>query len=227
MNKLKAQIMEMKQEIEELRATKLHMEARIRTEVAQRKKLHNIVEDMKGKVRVFCRIRPLIKSEIDRGCQIVATQIDEFNLNLETEYGPKVFPYDSCFGPAVTQEQIFEDSKRLIQSAVDGYNVCIFAYGQTGSGKTYTMYGSKEKPGITPRAIDELYHILAQMESFCDIKVSCHMLELYMDTLIDLLISKENKKTQQMLEIKEDIKGAVYVQNITVWDKIIEFIMGK
>lgn len=209
--------MEMKQEIEELKATKLHMEARIRTEVAQRKKLHNIVEDMKGKVRVFCRIRPLIKSEVDKECQIVATQIDEFNLNLETEYGPKVFPYDSCFGPTSTQDQIFEDSKRLIQSAVDGYNVCIFAYGQTGSGKTYTMYGSKEKPGITPRSIDELYHILAQMESFCDIKVSCHMLELYMDTLIDLLVSKENKKTQPPLEIKEDIKGAVYVQNITVY----------
>ena len=25
------------------------------------------------------------------------------------------------------------------QSALDGYNVCVFAYGQTGSGKTYTM----------------------------------------------------------------------------------------
>lgn len=37
--------------------------------------------------------------------------------------------------------QVFEDTKHLVQSAVDGYNVCIFAYGQTGSGKTFTIYG--------------------------------------------------------------------------------------
>jgi len=38
-----------------------------------------------------------------------------------------------------TQEQVFEDTKRLVQSALDGFNVCIFAYGQTGSGKTFTI----------------------------------------------------------------------------------------
>ena len=43
--------------------------------------------------------------------------------------------------------QVFEDTKHLVQSAVDGYNVCIFAYGQTGSGKTFTIYGSDNNPG--------------------------------------------------------------------------------
>jgi kinesin family member C2/C3 len=34
-----------------------------------RKKLHNDMEDMKGKIRVYVRIRPVSNSERERGCQ--------------------------------------------------------------------------------------------------------------------------------------------------------------
>ena len=57
---------------------------------------------------------------------------------------------------------IFFLLQMLIQSAVDGYNVCIFAYGQTGSGKTFTVIGDKEQkfPGIAPRAFKQLFELL-------------------------------------------------------------------
>ncbi|KAF3776849.1 hypothetical protein EJ110_NYTH47069 [Nymphaea thermarum] len=57
-------------------------------------------------------------------------------------------------------EKLYKEEQYLVQSAVDGYNVCIFAYGQTGSGKTYTIYGSDSNPGLTPRATAELFKIL-------------------------------------------------------------------
>lgn len=63
----------------------------------------------------------------------------------------------------------------LVQSAIDGFNVCIFAYGQTGSGKTFTIYGSDSNAGLTPRATKELFNCLkrdANKFSFA-LKVMC------------------------------------------------------
>ena len=38
-----------------------------------------------------------------------------------------VFEFDSVFGPKANQQKMFSGPKKLIQTAVDGYNVCIFA----------------------------------------------------------------------------------------------------
>lgn len=64
------------------------------------------------------------------------------------------------FNPSSSQEDVFDEISQLIQSALDGYNVCIFAYGQTGSGKTYTMEGNTADPkkqGMIPRALEQVF----------------------------------------------------------------------
>ena len=56
----------------------------------------------------------------------------------------------------------------FFQSALDGYNVCIFAYGQTGSGKTFTMEGATdgdntELMGMIPRAVEQIFRSAADL----------------------------------------------------------------
>lgn len=71
--------------------------------------------------------------------------------------------------------QVFEDTKHLMQSAVDGYNVCIFAYGQTGSGKTFTIYGNDADEGLTPRGVNELFRVRNHLPVISR-KILCHLI---------------------------------------------------
>lgn len=58
----------------------------------------------------------------------------------------------------VCQGEVFEEVSQLVQSALDGYKVCLFSYGQTGSGKTHTMQGAPigEERGIIPRTVEKV-----------------------------------------------------------------------
>lgn len=76
----------------------------------------------------------------------------------------------------------------------------MFAYGQTGSGKTFTIQGSEENPGLTPRAISELYSIVGGMKQF-NVELSCYMVEIYKGEMRDLLLPK-NAKDRPKLEVK-------------------------
>ncbi|WJX55992.1 Kinesin-like protein KIN-14I [Trifolium repens] len=190
------------------------MESLYKEEQVLRKRYFNTIEDMKGKIRVYCRLRPIGEKEIVEKERDVVTTVDEFTIEHPwKDDKPKQHLYDRVFNGDATQEEVFEDTRYLVQSAVDGYNVCVFAYGQTGSGKTFTIYGSENNPGLTPRATAELFRILKRDSKKFSFSLKAYMLELYQDTLVDLLLPKNSKRLK--LDIKKDSKGMVTVENVT------------
>ncbi|KAJ3004022.1 UNVERIFIED_CONTAM: Kinesin-like protein kifc1, partial [Siphonaria sp. JEL0065] len=149
----------------------VELETNLRQEESVRRKLHNAIQELKGNIRVFCRIRPSLESEATQEIltHIKFSETDDKSLELmqssETATGQNTivktypFAFDKVFQPATPQSTVFEEISQLVQSALDGYNVCIFAYGQTGSGKTYTMEGgpTSETMGMIPRAVQQIF----------------------------------------------------------------------
>lgn len=68
--------------------------------------------DMKGKIRVYCRLRPLTEKEIlDREKSMVITP-DEYTIaHPWKDEKSKQHVYDRVFDPSASQEEVFEDTK--------------------------------------------------------------------------------------------------------------------
>ncbi|KAJ9511982.1 hypothetical protein QJQ45_004434 [Haematococcus lacustris] len=200
------------------------LEKLYRDEQVARKRAFNTMEDMKGKIRVFCRVRPILPFEFEKGQTFALNLPDELTVThpWKDEKKHREYGFDQVFPPGCSQDQVFEDTRHLVQSAVDGYNVCIFAYGQTGSGKTFTIYGNEREPGLTPRGVSELFKIINRDSGKYTFSVTCFMLELYQDSLMDLLLPPQPKgrggqvADLPKLDIKKDPKGLVTVAGATI-----------
>lgn len=120
------------------------------------------------------------------------------------------YQFDSIFTPSTDNQTIFEMTlKNLIDSGMKGYDGSAFCYGQTGSGKTYTMYGTREDPGIAQRAIKYLFQQAAGNPEL-SFKVTIGFLEIYNEVVNDLLDT--SKKNLALVEIA---KGVVVIKDLT------------
>ncbi|KAL5099926.1 hypothetical protein RYX36_004253 [Vicia faba] len=68
-------------------------------------------------------------------------------IGILAKVSDELFGATGCTFAASQQEVFFIEISQLVESALDGYMVCMFAYDQTGSGKTYTMMGKPGHPG--------------------------------------------------------------------------------
>ncbi|KAH7651331.1 Minus-end-directed kinesin ATPase protein [Dioscorea alata] len=170
--------------------------------LAENKKLFNEVQELKGNIRVYCRIRPFLPGE-----NLKATIVDYIgdngellvaNPSKQVKDKPRSFKFNKIFGPAASQAQVYLDIQPFIRSVLDGFNVCIFAYGQTGSGKTYTMSGpnppSEEEWGVNYRALNDLFNISQSRKGVNLYEVGVQMVEIYNEQVRDLLSNEASQK---------------------------------
>ncbi|MED6275373.1 hypothetical protein CHARACLAT_025931 [Characodon lateralis] len=187
-----------------------------RKEVALRRKLHEQLVELKGNIRVLCRVKPVLKEDQhEEGLSVVVTTDpnNESSLTVMNKGKNRSFELDKVFQPHATQEEVFQEIEPLVTSCIDGYHVCIFAYGQTGSGKTYTMEGSVENPGINQRALKHLFSEIEERKDMWSYTVTVSSVEIYNEVLRDLL-SKDGEKLD--IKINPDGTGQLHVPGLRV-----------
>ncbi len=129
-----------------------------------------------------------------------------------------------CFCALTITEGVFAEVAPLVQSCLDGYNVCIFAYGQTGSGKTHTMEGPAHDRGVNSRALNEVFRVVNERgvgsSIRYNVKVSC--VEIYNEQVRDLFVDARTYREQaaksggqeSKLEIRQGPNGP-YIPDLT------------
>ena len=198
---------EEQKEKEKMQQKSLQIEKAYKIANERAKKEYNEKMNLLGNIRVFARIRPLLEFEKRKGCKTVVRteqyeKFDSISVNNIGKGREKTFRFDKVYDASAKQSEVYEGAEPLLQSALDGLNVCIFAYGQTGSGKTYTMNGAmnskdKEARGLMPRTFDLVFEKINK-QTLMDVEVRMFALELYVDKLIDLFNTRPDEGEKRL-----------------------------
>jgi len=174
------------------------LKTQLNSETNKRKKLHNQLVNLRGAIRVFCRVRPMLNADGDHIDGSISTEVDESidtisvngaraNAHRPQDVKEKKYQFDRVFSMESSQEAIYDETSAVVTSVMDGYNVCIFAYGQTGSGKTYTMEGTESDRGVNYRTLKELFELAHLRRSQMVYKFEVSLVEVYNEEVRDLL----------------------------------------
>ncbi|KAJ5933923.1 hypothetical protein N7454_006252 [Penicillium verhagenii] len=125
----------------------------------------------------------------------------------------QTFAFDRIFDQSASQGEVYESTTRsLLDSVLEGYNATVFAYGATGCGKTHTITGTAQQPGIIFMTMQELFERIDERSGEKSTEVSLSYLEIYNETIRDLLVPGGTKGG---LMLREDSNQAVSVPGLS------------
>eukprot|EP00980_Cylindrotheca_fusiformis_P017806 scaffold5622_cov129-Cylindrotheca_fusiformis.AAC.5 len=183
------------------------LRSKLAMEAAVRRKLQHEVQDLKGSVRVYCRLKAT-----SSGPSTLSTPSNEIvQLHPECIDGASTaaqltFEFDGVIAPGMDQQEVYREVEDLCLNALDGYNSCVMTYGQSNSGKTFTMLGdvgyitaadsiepilSLNNFGIHLRAARQLFSVLKQRSDRYKDIVTFSVVEVHEERLYDLLVGTD------------------------------------
>ncbi|XP_031424026.1 kinesin-like protein KIF22 isoform X2 [Clupea harengus] len=170
-----------------------------------------------SRVRVAVRLRPYMDKQDDKGEGPCVRGLDSHRLeivNWRNATETLHYDFDMFHDEKSTQKEVFVESvKPVLPHILNGQNASVFAYGPTGAGKTHTMLGSQEQPGMIPRAVREVFHLVRAQEAKEDgweYAISMSYLEIYNEKVLDLLCP-----STQDLPIREDKDHNILIPGLT------------
>ncbi|PON53900.1 Kinesin-like protein [Parasponia andersonii] len=130
--------------------------------VKENRTLYNMVQDLKGNIRVYCRIRPPFNAEAKSVIDFIGEDgsLVLLDPSKSEKDGRRVFNFNKVFGPTASQDEIFKDTQPLIRSVMDGYN----------SGPSC---GSTKDMGINYLALNDLFQISSRRKDIHKLEIRC------------------------------------------------------
>eukprot|EP00756_Hemistasia_phaeocysticola_P041812 Hpha_TRINITY_DN16936_c0_g1::TRINITY_DN16936_c0_g1_i4::g.56648::m.56648/K10392/KIF1; kinesin family member 1 len=164
-------------------------------------------------VQVAVRMRPFNQREKDADSFLVVRMANETKgsrtwIRKNKDAAERMYEFDYSFqthgkdvpgiGPYADQNTVFDTlGKPVLDSALEGKNVCLFAYGQTGAGKSFSMLGKEhcsdpDLQGIIPRSCNEIFRRrdLEKDNPLVEYLVTIQVVEIYCEMVNDLLAPK-------------------------------------
>eukprot|EP00741_Cyanophora_paradoxa_P019359 tig00021127_g18687.t1 len=150
------------------------------------------------------------------------TSIEFTRDEAATPRGARAYDFDRVFGPGATQEEVFAAAVApSLGEYLRGFNAAVLAYGQTGSGKTYTMQGVPGEVGAVQRSLRHIFAARAAAAAAGQEPwaVTLSMLEIYNETLLDLLAKPaagaDGAPSGPRLQIMTDATGQIRIPGLS------------
>jgi hypothetical protein len=233
---LKAQLAEFQElsivefeQVELLQNESTEKERAILSLIARTKQMVDELAELKGNVRVVCRIKPEVAPEAEL---LKITNLDGDNtfipwtqLRVTTENNytteTKDFSFQRVFGKGESNQDIFKEVKDFALTAILGRPTTIVGYGATGTGKSHTFLS---EDGLIHSYISLLFQTAEEERTQYEYIFHLSALEIYLNKVYDLL---EQPNDGERVETKAYALSAVRLESQDTAFELIQQVICR